>query len=90
MPLSEFLPKVLISHSWKDKRETMIIADGLRELNCANVWIDFENMNPGVDINAELNKRIKESDFLILVWTDNALKSEHVHQEIKWAVELGI
>ncbi len=90
MPLSEFLPKVLISHSWKDKRETMIIADGLRELNCANVWIDFENMNPGVDINAELKNRIKESDFLILVWTDNALKSEHVHQEIKWAVEFGI
>ena len=68
----------------------MIIADGLRELNCAHVWIDFENMNPGVDIDGELKDRIKESDFLILVWTDNAFKSEHVQQEIKWAVEFGV
>ncbi len=90
MPLSELLPKVLISHSWKDKRETMIIADGLRELNCAHVWIDFENMNPGVDIDTELRNKIKKSDFLILVWTDNVLKSENVQQEIKWAVEYGV
>lgn len=90
MPNSEHLPKVLISHSWKDKKETMTIADGLRELNCAQVWIDFENMKAGVDINEELYTQIQSSDFLILVWTPNSMNSENVHQEIKWALKFDI
>lgn len=90
MPIPEYLPKVLISHSWKDKKETMTIADGLRELNCAHVWIDFENMKAGVDINEKLYEQIQNSDFLVLVWTENSMSSENVQQEIKWAMEFNI
>lgn len=90
MPNPDYLPKVLISHSWKDKKETMIIADGLREINCAQVWIDFENMRAGVDINEELYEQIQNSDFLVLVWTENSMSSKNVHQEIKWAMEFEI
>lgn len=88
MSLSQYLPKVLISHSWYDKHEAMLIVDGLRNLECAHVWIDFEHMQAGVDIDQEIRSQIQQADFLILVWTEKALASPNVLNEILWSKEL--
>lgn len=88
MDLENYIPKVLISHSWRDKQNAMAIVDSLRELECANVWIDFEHMNAGVDINHEIYNQISSSDFVILIWTIHSMKSDNVLNEIKWAKKL--
>ena len=89
MSLSQYLPKVLISHSWYDKNEAMVIVDGLRELECAHIWIDFEHMDAGMDIDLEIRTQIQNSDFMVLVWTEKALTSPNVLNEILWAKEMG-
>jgi len=89
MSLDQYLPKVLISHSWYDKHEAMVIVDGLRNLECAQVWFDFENMQAETDIDQEVRSQIQHTDFVVLIWTEKALASPNVLNEILWAREMG-
>lgn len=88
MALSEHRPKVFISHSWMDKRLAVEIRDGIKDF--ANVWIDFENMNPGGLIDEGIEKELKMMDFILLIWTRNVIENKNVQNEIKWAKNFQI
>lgn len=88
--LSEFTPKVLISHSWQDKMQAVQIADSLRLLNCANVWIDFEQMGAGDSISSSIRENLSDANYMVLVWTTNSVSNKNVQDEIKWAKEFNV
>jgi len=88
--LAKHLPKVFVSHSWRDKRLAMEVTDGLRNLNCANVWMDFENMIAGKSIDESLREELAKMDYMILIWTSNSAFNENVANEMNWAKQLQI
>lgn len=88
--IAAHLPKVFVSHSWRDKRLAMEITDGLRSLNCAHVWMDFENMIAGKSIDESLKQELAKMDYMILIWTSNSAFNENVANEMIWAKQLQI
>jgi uncharacterized membrane protein YkvA (DUF1232 family) len=90
MELTDFLPKVFVSHSWKDKITAQQLTDGLRDLNVATVWLDFENLKGGDVIDEVLEREIRQMDYLLLVWTQHSAHNQNVANELAWARRHGV
>ena len=76
------MPKVFISHSWKDKEIAKRLVNGLRNLSC-EVWIDDERINAGDVITAEISEALKQCDTFLLLWSNSAATSKIV--ELEWS-----
>jgi uncharacterized membrane protein YkvA (DUF1232 family) len=90
MELTDFLPQVFVSHSWKDKIIAQQLTDGLRDLHVATVWLDFENLKGGDVINEVLEREISRMDYLLLVWTRHSANNQNVANELMWAQRHGV
>ena len=74
------MPKIFISHSWKDNDISKRLAEDLKQYG-AEVWIDYARIRGGDIILDEMGKAIEWCDTLILLWSESAFKSNYVKAE---------
>ena len=74
------MPQIFLSHSSKDKPAVRCLAQDLQNKG-VDVWLDEIKMHVGESLVEKLQKGLKESDFLGLWITRNALASEWVRRE---------
>ena len=83
--ISRHLPKstLFISHSSLDKPFVRKLVDELSKDNSINVWIDEKELLAGDDIQQTITKTLRyESDFFLLVISENSTKSSWVQFEV--------
>ncbi|MEP6819079.1 MAG: toll/interleukin-1 receptor domain-containing protein [bacterium] len=78
--------KVFISHSWQNKNTAQIISESLK--NCAEVWLDINNLKPGDAIQTAIDQAIEQLDVVLVLWSQHAATSAGVNAEIETAVRL--
>lgn len=79
------LPKstVFISHSSLDKQFVRTLVDELSKDSSVNVWFDEKELLAGDDIQQTITNALRyESDFLLLVISENSTKSSWVQFEV--------
>jgi hypothetical protein len=78
-------PRVFISYSSADEGFSRKLYDALATFG-VDTWFAPENMHGGRKINEQLEQAIDRSDKIVLVLSENSLKSPWVAHEIQWAV----
>lgn len=73
--------KVFISHSSMDHGFVLLLANRLKN-ELINVWIDDWELQVGDSIVQKINEGLKRCDFLIIVFSENSIKSEWVLREL--------
>ncbi len=73
--------KIFISHSWKNKYEVQQILNELKKFG-VDVWIDAEDLLPGMRIQPEIDRQLVDTDLVLLVWSEAAAASKGVLAEI--------
>ncbi len=81
-------PRLFISHQWRDKQVAERLAGDLEEF--AEVWIDYRGLRPGDPIQATIDRALEEVDAMLVVWTENARRSDGVRKEIERCVATGV
>jgi TIR domain len=79
--------RVFISHSWKNKIEAQKIYNALKELG-VGVWLDAKDLLPGQVIQSTIDRELESIDIMILVWSEQAMNSTGVKEEIETAAQL--
>lgn len=79
------MPKVFISHSWKDKEIAKRLVNSLKNFGC-EVWIDDERINAGDVITEEIGQALKWCDTFLLLWSKSAANSKLVGLEWSSAI----
>ncbi|MEJ1373434.1 MAG: TIR domain-containing protein [Candidatus Sedimenticola sp. (ex Thyasira tokunagai)] len=77
--------RVFISSSDKD-RESAIKLTRMLKNKGHYIWSYFDDLKPGDNISERIEKGLRYSDVLLLLWSDNASKSKWVLKEIEWAL----
>lgn len=82
--ISRNLPqaKVFISHSSKDKSFVHKLKEELSKDNLLKFWIDENEILAGDDIQKTITDSLKEMDYLLLVISENSIKSHWVNFEV--------
>ena len=82
--ISRKLPqaKVFISHSSKDKPFVHKLKEELSKDNSLKFWIDENEILAGDDIQKTISESLKEMDYLLLVISENSIKSPWVNFEV--------
>jgi len=75
------MTSVFLSHNHADKSIARRIANDLRAAR-VTVWIDEGEMKPGDSLMGEIGSAIDASDFLIVLLSDNSVRSEWVRREV--------
>ena len=73
--------KVFISHA---KEDNLLVHRIIKILDDNNIlkWVDLEQLdNLGASINEKINDGLSSSRYFLLLWSDNANKSEFVKKE---------
>lgn len=86
--LAKAFRNVFISYSHKDVGTAEVMAAALRAQNIS-YFFDRHNLESGSVFNEEIMKRIEASDLFVLLWSQNAAKSEYVEKEYLHALELA-
>lgn len=73
---------VFISHNRADKVEARLLATALIQQG-VGVWFDEWNISPGESITGGIQGGLSDADVFVLVWSDNAAKSNWVGTEIR-------
>ncbi len=76
--------KIFISHSGQDKGIAGLIAARLRETNMSP-WIDTQEILAGDDILARIGDGLATMDLLILIVSQQSLRSQWVQRELAYA-----
>jgi hypothetical protein len=84
----QYLPKVFISHQWRDKQLADRLARDLESF--ANVWMDYRDLQPGDAIQNTIDNVLKEIDLVLLIWSEHAQKSQGVQAEIHTCLDLKV
>ncbi len=79
------MPKIFISHSWKNKAIAKSIVNSLKRLGC-EVWIDDERINAGNTITDEISHALKWCDTFLLLWSESAATSKLIGLEWSSAI----
>ena len=77
-------PAVFISHSSQDKSIARRLAGDLTKKEI-KVWLDEHKILAGAPIQDEIEKGVKESDFIILLMSKNSFNSNWVKLEVQVA-----
>ncbi len=77
--------KVFISHSSKDKKLVDRIVDDLRSKGIS-VWYDKFEIQAGDNIVEKINEGLKDSKYLVLILSPNALGSSWVNEESSFGI----
>jgi hypothetical protein len=83
------LYKVFISHSWMDKQFADRLAHDL-EAFADMSWIDYRNLRPGDPIQETIDNALQGMDLVLVLWSDDAQRSNGVSAEIRTCLELGL
>lgn len=78
-------PRVFISHSSKDKDFVRKLTSDLKAHNLA-VWFDEQELGVGDSIVQGVSEGLKNTDYFILVISQNSLQSKWVQQEFNSAM----
>lgn len=80
--------EIFISHSAQDKTVADAVCHGLERegLRC---WIAPRDINPGLSWAAAIQKAVRESRVLVLIFSGAADRSDHVRREVSAALEGG-
>lgn len=81
--------KVFISHSWMDKQLADRLAHDLEEFADMS-WIDYRNLRPGDPIQETIDNALREMDLVLVLWSDDAQRSDGVSAEIRTCLDLGL
>ena len=81
------MPKIFISHSWKDNDISRKLAAELKR-DGADIWIDYERIEGGHSLPEVIGEAIEKSDTLVLIWSHSAVDSYYVHLEWNCALNL--
>ena len=73
--------KVFISHTSKDHGFVLLLANKLKS-DLIDVWIDDWELKVGDSIVQKINDGLERCDFLIIVFSENSIKSEWVLREL--------
>ncbi len=80
---------VMISYSHKDRQyANMVVA--ILEQNNIKCWIDYRDAMPGINYAGSIVRAIKNSDFVVVILSNNSIESAQVLNEINSAVNNGI
>jgi uncharacterized protein YjbI with pentapeptide repeats len=82
-------PRVFISYSSADETFTAQFYEALTTFG-VDAWFAPENMRGGRKIHEQLEAAIAERDKIILVLSDNSMKSPWVVSEVQWAADREI
>jgi len=74
-----------ISYASEDREQALRMAQTLR-IQDTPCFLDILDLDPGVRWQRELYRRIDECDLFILMWSDNARRSEWVIREAEYAL----
>jgi hypothetical protein len=80
--------KFFVSHSTLDNDLVKQIVSVFDEYEI-KVWVDYEQVKKGDELIREINNALKDSNYFLLVWTQNADKSSWVQKEMAAALERG-
>lgn len=72
--------KVLISHSYQDKKQAYLIADSLKSAG-HEVWFEALSLKAGDNVLKKISEGIKSADALILLISRNSANSKSVMHE---------
>ena len=79
---------VMISYSHIDQQCANMIVSILeqKQISC---WIDYRDATPGVNYAGSIVRAIKQADFVVLILSENSIKSPQVLNEVNVAVNNG-
>lgn len=80
--------KVFISHSTRDQRLVMALANILSKFGI-NVSVAEWYLTPGQRLDKKVFNEIKDSDCVVALLTQNGIRSNWVQQEIGYALNSG-
>jgi hypothetical protein len=80
--------RIFVSHQWMDKQLADRLARDLEQFG--DVWMDYRRLRPGDRIQATIDAALEQVDLVLVVWTENARRSEGVAAEISASVARGI
>jgi hypothetical protein len=80
--------RVFISHQWTDKQLADRLARDLEPF--ADVWMDYRKLRPGDAIQSTIDSALEDTDLVLVVWTENASRSQGVAAEIRSALARGV
>lgn len=82
------MARVFISHQWMDKQLADRLARDLEPF--ADVWMDYRRLRPGDAIQPTIDRALDGTDLVLVVWTENARRSQGVAAEIRGALARGV
>ncbi len=80
--------KVFISHSTRDQGLVISLANLLSKYG-AKVFVAEWYLTPGKPIEKKVFEQIENSDCVVVLLTQNGMRSNWVHQEIGYALKTG-
>ncbi len=80
---------VFLSYNAADKEAARSIAGQLK-LTGADVWIDEWEIRAGDSIPGKLNEGLEAFDTFVLIWSQNAVRSNWVRGELETALQRGM
>ncbi len=81
------VPSVFISYHHEDKAIALKIASEIRKVS-SHVWMDDMEIHVGDNVVDKIAKGLSESDYFVIVLSDNAVKSKWAEMELSKAIEL--
>ncbi len=78
-------PEIFLSHSAKDAEMAKKIAEALKALNYS-VWYSDWAIEPGQSIVDEIDEALSRVDTLIILWSEDSIKSKWVQHELNVAL----
>ncbi len=79
------MPKVFLSHSWKDKAFARKLAEQLR-LNGVEVWIDEAELRVGDSLIQKIGGAVNDADYIAVILSHSSVQSNWVQQELSMAM----
>lgn len=74
--------KVFVSHSSADKEFVRRLVDDLKKIDLPDVWFDEQSIAVGDSIPQEIEKGLKDADYVIVVLSPNSVDSPWVRLEL--------
>ncbi|KUM78119.1 hypothetical protein AQI70_11535 [Streptomyces curacoi] len=87
-PLAQPTGKVFLSYSRRDTELARRITRSL-EGRLQDIWVDWEAIEPSEQWRRAIREGIRRSDALIVLLSENSLRSAYCRDECEYAIELG-
>jgi acyl-coenzyme A thioesterase PaaI-like protein len=78
-------PRVFVSHSSADKDFVRVLVGELKDAG-VDVWFDEQQLKPGDSIVAGVSAGLTDSDYLLIVLSENSVNSKWVTAELNAAM----